>query len=205
MNYRIGTLLLRRQILGKELKYNPNPNISKTLKKAAVFKNIAEFLEEDDLFQLYYTCSRFKSLISTDINLENKVLKVSIRKLKKTKRKQRRKYCYKKKEKDLSAIINYNIEEMYNKVKKNADWIKRLEQKNDEIENKLRTLDEIIYNPEVKTTIDVDAFFSKEATKNKMKDLKIEQISKECALTCLEYIGLENKETTNTTGKFIII
>lgn len=201
MNYRIGTLLLRRQILGKELKYNPNPNISKTLKKATVFKNIAEFLDEEDIFQLYYCCSRFKSLISSDINLENKVLKVSVRKLKKTKRKQRRKYCYRKKEKDLNAITNYNIEEMYHKVKKNANWIKQLEQRNDEIENKLRTLDEIIYNPEIKTNIDVDAFFKNEEIKNKMKDFRIEQISKESALTCLEYTAFDNKELLNLAGK----
>jgi hypothetical protein len=194
MNYRIGTLILRRHILGKELRYNPNPNISKTLKKPTVFKNIAEFLDEEDLFQLYYCCSRFKSLISSDMQLENKVLKVSVRKLKKSKRKQKRKYFYRKKEKDLKSMTNYNIESMYNKVKKNAYYIMQLEKRNTEVENKLKSIDDIIYNPEIKTSIDIDAFFKNEAIKERSKDLRVAEISKESALTCLELSSINKNE-----------
>lgn len=83
MNQSLDILFLRKKVTGAKLKLNLKPKYFKTLKKPSIFYNIAEFLQEDDLFELNFTCRKFKNMIKEDTKIDNKVLRASIRKLKK--------------------------------------------------------------------------------------------------------------------------
>ena len=83
MSNSIDYYFLKKHLKGNKFKLNLKPKYSKTLKKSFYFKNIAKFLSEDDLFELYYTCKRFKAFIKEEVVLENQVLKSSLKKMKK--------------------------------------------------------------------------------------------------------------------------
>lgn len=83
MNQSLDILFLRKKVTGAKLKLNLKPKYFKTLKKPAVFYNLADYLQEDDLFELNFTCRKFKHMIKEEPKLDNKVLRSSLRKLKK--------------------------------------------------------------------------------------------------------------------------
>ena len=79
---RTDILFLKKSILGKKIRVNLKPQYYKTLKKQIIFNNIAEFLDQETVFELAYCCRIFKKYIKSDINLENKFLKQTVQKLK---------------------------------------------------------------------------------------------------------------------------
>ena len=152
MNQTLDMFFLRKRVLGKNYKFNLKPKYSKILKKPTVFYIICNFLSDEELFELYYTCHKFHEMIGNEVILENKILKTSLKKLKKKNEKSDE---TKDKEKEL-ALLSENVLQMQAKF--------RLMSINSKLVNnklsKLKELDELIANGGVIISNNNDKDFS---------------------------------------------
>jgi len=147
MSHRLDLLFIKKKILGKKFKLNLKPHYAKTLKKAKIFYNITEFLEEEEIFQLAYCCSKFKTYIKNDISLENKLLKASLLKLKESIRKQEDIESTSKQETTLKKINDTSkIDILSKKVALTMKFNKKILENHKKTEEKLNLLDKIISN-----------------------------------------------------------
>jgi hypothetical protein len=83
MNYSLDMLFLRKKVIGTKFKLNLKPERAKTLKKPYILSIIANYLKDEELHQLYYSCKKIKRVIKEDPNLDNKILRYSLKKLRK--------------------------------------------------------------------------------------------------------------------------
>lgn len=80
-------LFIRKRLLGAKLKINLKRHYKKTLEKPVVFHILLSFLTEEDILELAYVCQAFKKLIHGSIDTDNRLLKISLTKLRKCLRK----------------------------------------------------------------------------------------------------------------------
>lgn len=146
-NQQLGFIIMRKKAKEELDKKKPH-YYAKTLKKPYIFYNFASFLEEEEIFQLAYTCKKAKQLITEKTELENKFLKVCVKKLK-DKEKEEDSDKFKEKEKNINEydyLTNYYL---INKVKFNNFMQMNFELKNkkqkEDIDSKLKQMQEL-YN-----------------------------------------------------------
>lgn len=181
MNQTLDMFFLRKKLMGKNYKLNLKPKYFKIMKKQVVFYLICNYLSQEELFELYWSCRTFKQMIQEDIELENKILKYSIKRLKE-------RYSFntsnKDKEKDKGVPLSLlnEVEQSLNRLKLNSLNSKLKEEKY----NKLRELDNLLSNGGITVsandgkTLTVEPFYSFNNNANSIDAMKVksEEISK---------------------------
>ncbi len=140
MNQTLDMFFLRKKLMGKNYKLNLKPKYFKIMKKQVIFYLICNYLSREELFELYWSCRTFKQLIQEDIELENKILKYSIVKLKERYSSSSTKD--KEKDKGIPLSLLNEAEQSLNRLKFYSINSKLKEEKY----NKLRELDNLLSN-----------------------------------------------------------
>lgn len=181
MNFPLDILFLQKKMLGKNYRINIKPKYGKILKRPIIFYLIISYLTENELFELFYTCSKFNKLISDDPIFENKVLKFKI-KIMKEKDKNKLIIDDNNRNIDVNAIIYNDYLDYFNKKFKLSYLNSKL--KNEKL-SKMKILDEIINNSNNMLSISYS---------NKNKSFELNKLKKKVEKNDDNFIDIEELE-----------
>jgi len=204
MNFSLDILFLQKKLFGKNYKLNIKPKYSKILKKPIIFYLILSFLSENEIFELYFTCKKFKNLIIDDPFFENQVLKLQLKLLKK---KNTKNSTVNNSNSDINHFIYNNYIQNINKKLQLSFIINKIMQ---EKNSKIKVLEEIINNSydnlticylNKKKTYEIDKFINKKKNvdKERINEIYIKLVDKELKNYLEKEIEISNQIKNNNS------
>lgn len=161
---RVDLIFLKRKVLGKKYRVNLKPQYYATMKKPTVFYTITGFLNEDEVFELAFSCTKFKKMINNDIVLENKLLKVCLKKIRKNAKAENNNQNRKRNENFMDEFDIKSINKLQRRVKISELNQKHIIDYNKEVKHKLDELDTLINKKQ--TYLDIDKILNQSNQKN---------------------------------------